>query len=170
MACKPLMMALLGSALLSAPAFAQTQSPSQPASPNASSSTATSAAPSTMSSGNWMTQEKPGQWRASKLEGLDVYNNNNEKIGDISELLVDDNGQIQAVVIGVGGFLGMGEHDVAVPFDQIKFVNEPRAAATASNTTTTGTAGTAAGTTANPPATTGSTTTTSPAAPAAATT
>lgn len=166
MACKPLMMALLGSALLSAPAFAQTQSPSQPASPNASSSTATSAAPSTMSSGNWMTQEKPGQWRASKLEGLDVYNNNNEKIGDISELLVDDNGQIQAVIIGVGGFLGMGEHDVAVPFDQIKFVNEPRAAATAANTTTTGTAGTTAGTTANPPATTGSTTTTSPAAPA----
>ena len=33
--------------------------------------------------GNWMTQEQPGQWRASKLEGLDVYNQNNEKIGAI---------------------------------------------------------------------------------------
>ena len=166
MACKHLMMALLGSALLSAPAFAQAQSPSQPASPNASSSTGSSAASSTMSQGNWMTEEKPGQWRASKLEGLDVYNNNNEKIGDISELLVDESGKIEAVVVGVGGFLGLGEHNVAVPFDQIKFVNEPRAAATATNTAPPGAAGTA-GTTANAPATTGSTTTTSPTAPAA---
>ena len=133
MACKPLMMALLGSALLSAPAFAQTQSPSQPASPNASSSTATSAAPSTMSSGNWMTQEKPGQWRASKLEGLDVYNNNNEKIGDISELLVDDNGQIQAVIIGVGGFLGIGEKDVAVPFESLEFMSKEQVQAMDNN-------------------------------------
>ena len=88
-----------------------------------------------MGTGTWMTQEQPGQWRASKLEGLDVYNQNNEKIGDISELIVDSSGKIQAVVIGVGGFLGMGERDVAVPMDQIKFVNEPRAVAT---TTTTG--------------------------------
>ena len=127
MASKHLVMALLGTALLSAPALAQTQ-------PSGSSATPNAAASSTMSSGNWMTQEKPGQWRASKIEGLNVYNNNNEKIGDISELLVDQNGKVEAVVIGVGGFLGMGEHDVAVPFDQIKFVNEPRAAATAANT------------------------------------
>ena len=86
-----------------------------------------------MSTGNWMTQEQPGQWRASKLEGLDVYNSNNEKIGDISELLVDNSGKIQAVVIGVGGFLGMGEHDVAVPFEQMTFVNEPRAVASHSD-------------------------------------
>jgi len=167
MACKHIMMALLGSALLSAPALAQAQSPSQPASPSAPSATDSNAASSTMSQSNWMTQEKPGQWRASKLEGLDVYNENNEKIGDISELLMDESGKIEAVVIGVGGFLGLGEHSVAVPFDQIKFVNEPRAAATATNTTTTGTAGTA-GPVANAPATTGSTTTTTtaPAAPA----
>ncbi len=35
-------------------------------------------------------------------------------------------GKIEAVVIGVGGFLGIGEHNVAVPFDQVKFVEEPR--------------------------------------------
>jgi predicted outer membrane protein/sporulation protein YlmC with PRC-barrel domain len=86
----------------------------------------------------FMTQEQPGQWRASKLEGLNVYNNNDEKIGDISELIVDSSGKIQAAIIGVGGFLGIGERDVAVPFDQIKFVNEPR---TSANSTTTGTAG-----------------------------
>jgi sporulation protein YlmC with PRC-barrel domain len=95
----------------------------------------------------FMSQEQPGQWRASKLEGLNVYNTNDEKIGDISELIVDNNGKIQAVVIGVGGFLGLGERDVAIPFDQIKFVNEPRASAAASNT---GTAGTTTGTRAAP--------------------
>ncbi|WP_262029159.1 PRC-barrel domain-containing protein [Microvirga sp. Mcv34] len=148
MASKHLMMALLGTALLSAPALAQNQpAGSSTTSPNAASSTTTSGG--AMSSGNWMTQEKAGQWRASKIEGLNVYNNNNEKIGDISELLVDQSGKIEAVVIGVGGFLGMGEHDVAVPFDQIKFVNEPRSNATAANTTT--------GTATNAPATTGST-------------
>ncbi|QRM29506.1 PRC-barrel domain-containing protein [Microvirga sp. VF16] len=159
MASKHLMMALLGTALLSVPALAQTQSPSSPASPSAASS-------STMSTGNWMTQERPGQWRASKIEGLNVYNEGNEKIGDIRELLVDQSGRIEAVVVGVGGFLGMGEHDVAVPFDQIKFVNEPRAAATAANTAPPGAAGTTTGATTSAPTTTGSTATTAPAAPA----
>ncbi len=170
MASKHLAMALLGTALLSAPALAQTQSPAPGASPSVSSPSASS---STMSSGNWMTQERPGQWRASKIEGLNVYNDANEKVGDISELLVDQTGKIEAVVIGVGGFLGMGEHSVAVPFDQIKFVNEPRANATAANTTTTGTAGTGTAgapmsNTTTAPVTTGSTatTTTTTAAPA----
>ena len=68
---------------------------------------------------------KAGQWRASKLDGLDVYNPNNEKIGDISELIVDRGGKIEAVVIGVGGFLGMGEHSVAVPFEKVQWVDQP---------------------------------------------
>ncbi|WP_342446887.1 PRC-barrel domain-containing protein [Microvirga lotononidis] len=97
-----------------------------------------------MDPGNWMTQEQPGQWRASKLDGLNVYSQDNEKIGDISELIVDSSGTIQAVVVGVGGFLGLGERDVAIPFDQIKFVNEPLAVGTVSPTapTTTGTVAT----------------------------
>ena len=66
-----------------------------------------------------------GDWRASKVVGLNVYNDNNESIGSINDLLTDKNGNIKAVVIGVGGFLGMGAHLVAVPFDKIKFVNEP---------------------------------------------
>jgi sporulation protein YlmC with PRC-barrel domain len=66
-----------------------------------------------------------GSWRASKIVGLNVYNDNNESIGSINDLLTDENGNIKAVVIGVGGFLGVGEHLVAIPFDKIKFVNEP---------------------------------------------
>jgi sporulation protein YlmC with PRC-barrel domain len=124
MLTKHLALVVLSSTLMAAPVLAQTNQSSGAAAPAAGQ----------MNSGNWMTQEQPGQWRASKLEGLDVYNNNDEKIGDISEVLVDNAGKIQAVVIGVGGFLGMGEHDVAVPFEQIKFVNEPRASTTAANT------------------------------------
>jgi len=83
-----------------------------------------------------MFQMKPGQWRSSKLIGVDVYNNNNEKIGDINELILDQQGKIEAIVVGVGGFLGMGEHDVALPFNQVKFSEEPRTNATANRTDT----------------------------------
>ena len=65
------------------------------------------------------------QWRASKLGGVNVYNDNNEKIGDVSDVILDKSGKAENVIIGVGGFLGMGEHLVAVPFDKIKWVNEP---------------------------------------------
>ena len=84
-------------------------------------------------------------WRASKLMGLDVYNEANEKLGDVNELILDKNGKVNAVVIGVGGFLGMGEHDIAVTMDKLKFIEEPvrtstTAPATTTRETTTGTA------------------------------
>ena len=78
-----------------------------------------------------------GNWRASKLMGLDVYNDNNEKLGDVNEIILDKSGKVTAVVIGVGGFLGMGEHDVAVSMDKLKFVEEPVRTATTTTTTTT---------------------------------
>jgi sporulation protein YlmC with PRC-barrel domain len=68
---------------------------------------------------------KEGQWRASKLVGVDVYNEANEKIGDINEVILDKSGKVEKVVLGVGGFLGMGEHYVAVAYDKLKWVNEP---------------------------------------------
>src|SRR5215211_4594154 len=71
------------------------------------------------------TTHKDGEWRASKLVGLNVYNQANEKIGDINEVILDKSGKVAKVILGVGGFLGMGEHDVAVPFDKLKWVNEP---------------------------------------------
>src|SRR5215217_9758296 len=142
MLTKSLSAALLGATLLAAPALAQQTPPAGGA-----------------STGNWITQETPGQWRTSKLDGLDVYNND-EKIGDIKELLVDNSGEIQAVVIGVGGFLGMGEHDVAVPFEQVKFVEEPRRTATrAPNTANPPTANTTGTVATNPPAAPANTTT-----------
>jgi len=72
-----------------------------------------------------------GAWRSSKLIGLDIYNRADEKIGDINEVLLDHTGKVKAVVIGVGGFLGMGEHDVAVSMDKLKFMEEPHKSAKA---------------------------------------
>ena len=79
-----------------------------------------------------------GDWRTSKVVGLNVYNDSNESIGSINDLLTDKSGNIKAAVISVGGFLGVGSHLVAVPFDKIKFVNEPVAYTGAASTSPAG--------------------------------
>jgi sporulation protein YlmC with PRC-barrel domain len=130
---------LLATVIL-APAFGQSNAPANNTRPAASA-----------------TQSVQGEvWRASKLKGLNVYNDQNEKLGDISELLIDKSGKVEGVVIGVGGFLGMGEHDIKVEMSKLKFVDEPVRTSsttsnnnTSSNTTTTGTANRPANTTSN---------------------
>ena len=85
-------------------------------------------------------------WRASKLVGLNVYNDQNEKLGDISEILVDKSGKVEGVVIGVGGFLGIGQNDIKVEMSKLKFVDEPvRTSATTTTTSTRTTTDTPAG-------------------------
>jgi hypothetical protein len=58
--------------------------------------------------------------RASKLIGTSVKNDANETIGSINEVVLGKDGKVAAVVIGVGGFLGMGEREVAVNFDSLR--------------------------------------------------
>jgi hypothetical protein len=77
------------------------------------------------------------QWRASKLMGLDIYNEQNEKLGDIDEIIVDKTGKVDSVIIGVGGFLGVGTREIKVTMDKLQFVNEPVAKSTASSAGTT---------------------------------
>ena len=86
------------------------------------------------------TGSEKGQWQASKLIHMDVYNAQNEKIGDIKELMLDKTGKVNTVAIGVGGFLGMGERDVAVKFEQLKWNNEPVKSGSSASSTTTGSA------------------------------
>ena len=102
------------------------------------------AAATTIKAANWMTDEATGQWRARKMIGLNVYNNDNEKIGDIAELIIDRNGKVEAVVVEAGGFLGIGERDVAVPYGEINWVFAPVGPATTGTRTpsTTGALGT----------------------------
>ena len=95
-------------------------------------------------------------WRSSKLIGLNVYNDQNEKLGDISEVLLDKSGKVDEVVIGVGGFLGIGKHDIKVEMNKLKFVDEPVRTASTTGSATTTSASTK--TTDNRPATTTTTT------------
>jgi hypothetical protein len=64
---------------------------------------------------NVISQQKPDQWLASKFRGTDVVGEDNQKIGDVSDILFDKSGKIEAYVISVGGFLGMGSKEVALP-------------------------------------------------------
>ena len=125
---------LAGSLLLATAAFA------------AESTTTTT---STTTTANTTAASYQGDWRSSKLVGVKVYNNNNENVGSIDDLLVDKSGNVKGVVIGVGGFLGMGEHLVAVSFDQVKFSDQPVQSNTASNAPASGTTSST-----TPPATT----------------
>ena len=149
--------ALASTALFATIASAQTPTtpaaPTAPADKAASSSTSSS---STSGSTTMSSSQLQGDWRASKVVGLSVYNESNEKLGSINDLLMDKSGNIKAVVLGVGGFLGMGEHLVAVPLEKVKFSTE---AIAYTGTASTGTPGAGGGSMANRPATPPPTTT-----------
>ncbi len=166
---------LVVTAFAAAPALAQTSTtPSAPTDRPAASGTGTtstgspamqpgaSGSSSTMSQssssmtqsggmqGQFMTKMESNQMMASDLIGTRVVGANNESIGDINDVIMDRNGQIMAAVVGVGGFLGIGEKDVAVPFNALEFMNAQQAQAMNNNS----------GGGNNNVATTGSTTTT----------
>src|SRR5437588_6583880 len=145
--------AVAGSALLAGVPFAQTPS---------ATTTDKAGPPSTTTAASASSFQ--GDWRASKMAGLSVYNDKNESVGSINDLLTDKSGNIKAVVIGVGGFLGVGEHLVAVPFDKVKFVTEPVAYTGASNAPGAGAPKTSSNM--GPSTTTGAVTGTAPAASA----
>ncbi len=63
----------------------------------------------------------PATVAASHLIGLTLRNAANESIGSIDDVLVDADGRVRQVVVGVGGFLGMGERKVAIAWDQLRF-------------------------------------------------
>jgi sporulation protein YlmC with PRC-barrel domain len=56
----------------------------------------------------------------SDFYNQNVYDARDNKIGEINDLLLDNGGKINAVIVGVGGFLGVGEKNVAVPFQALK--------------------------------------------------
>lgn len=72
-----------------------------------------------------LAQPSPDQWRASKLMGVAIYGPDNKSVGKITDVLMGKDGKVQDVIIGVGGFLGIGEKDVAIPFAAVSFTDEP---------------------------------------------
>jgi sporulation protein YlmC with PRC-barrel domain len=127
---------------------AQTTAPTQPA-----------------GAGQVMTQMPPDLMRASRLMGVDVYGADNQKIGDIDEILMDRQGRIHGLVVGVGGFLGIGQKDVAIPLDQVQWMSNQEVQASSGAGQTGSATNTAGGVTTpappmvttNQPAATGST-------------
>ena len=72
------------------------------------------------------TQQKPNEMRARRIMGSDVYNPGNENIGEIEDLVFDEKGQITSAIISVGGFLGIGEKWVAVPWNSVQWQTDDR--------------------------------------------
>jgi hypothetical protein len=103
--------------LFAAPAFAQTA-------PAPANNAAAPAAQTSSAKIDYVQMQSEGQWLASNVMGEAVRGPNNENIGEINNLLVDKDGRVTAAVIGVGGFLGIGEKDVAVPFNSLQLSNE----------------------------------------------
>lgn len=71
------------------------------------------------------TKPAADEWRASKMAGVPIYGPDNEKVGAITDVLMSKDGKGEFVIVGVGGFLGIGQKDVAIPFQQVQFSDQP---------------------------------------------
>ncbi len=124
------LLSLAALTLMTGYAVAQTTTPTNPQ-PSQQLPSATQPAPASPSptavpekmhnSGNvtWYSRAND-DWPASEIIGTTVLNSAGENIGDVNELVLANDGKVRAVIIGVGGFLGMGERDVAVAFNSLK--------------------------------------------------
>lgn len=105
-------------ALLSGAAIAQTTSPSNPgaSTPSMSNTAAPDSAVTTDPvTANGLTNGKMAS--ADALIGKNVYGRDNDKLGEVDDVILDTNGQAKQLVIGSGGFLGIGEKKVAVEYN-----------------------------------------------------
>ncbi|MEY9166988.1 sporulation protein YlmC with PRC-barrel domain [Sinorhizobium fredii] len=73
----------------------------------------------------YLTEQAADQISANTYIGQSVHNPNDESIGEINDLIIKKEGGIAAAVVGVGGFLGIGEKNVAVPFESIEVTEQP---------------------------------------------
>ena len=75
-------------------------------------------------SAQFLKEQGASDWLASDLIGKTVVNRQNETIGEINDLVTDQSGKIQAALVGAGGFLGIGEKNVAVRFEDLELVRD----------------------------------------------
>jgi sporulation protein YlmC with PRC-barrel domain len=64
----------------------------------------------------FVAQERENQWLVGNLWNKSVYNKAGQPIGDLKDVLIGTDGKVQALVVGVGGFLGLGEKNVAIDY------------------------------------------------------
>lgn len=67
----------------------------------------------------FITTQGPDEWRAANYIGKPVVNASGEKIGDVNDLIFDKTGKISTVIVGVGGFLGLGEKKVGMGYETL---------------------------------------------------
>jgi sporulation protein YlmC with PRC-barrel domain len=77
-----------------------------------------------MSNARMMTQMPTDSVTVTDWYKQSVYDPQDHKIGEVMDVLVDKAGKVTSLIIGVGGFLGAGEKDVAVPFDAVRLTNK----------------------------------------------
>jgi len=126
-----LMAGVAGTVLAAAPlAIAQQSTPNNQTTPSTTAPGTPSTAPNTQSTAPGTTTTPstanapaPSSVEVDKLVGKSVRNANGEKIGDIEAVYVMPSGQVDSVIVGVGGFLGMGEREVAVKWSDLKVTN-----------------------------------------------
>jgi sporulation protein YlmC with PRC-barrel domain len=123
--------ALMGSTVFAPLAIAQdaqpatpgTTAPATPATPAAPATTTAPAASGTAATpaatGDYLTEQSTSQISANDYIGSSIYTAADESIGSVTNLILEENGGIVAAVVGVGGFLGIGAKDVAVPMSKI---------------------------------------------------
>jgi sporulation protein YlmC with PRC-barrel domain len=102
-------------ALAVAPALAQSTNPGPADKPM----TPVTQNNSSSMTGTFLSAQNNDQWLATKLIGLTVVDSANAKIGSVNDLVLDPSGNVAAAVIGVGGFLGIGEKNVAISFKSL---------------------------------------------------
>jgi opacity protein-like surface antigen len=115
-------------AVLAVPAFAQSTTPPAATPPANTNAAPASTMNNTATTGGFVSSQQSADWRGSKLIGASVYGPDNASIGEINDLVIGSDGKVSAVVVGVGGFLGMGEKAVALPFDSVSVTRKPDSA------------------------------------------
>ena len=111
-------------AILASPGFAQVKKPDTRGKPDIVAQSSIPAL-SKVEHQSFVKNQHATDWRGSKLIGAIVYGPDNASIGSINELLIGNESKVRAVVIGVGGFLGVGEKNVAVPLDSLNITRKP---------------------------------------------
>ncbi|MGH6768593.1 MAG: PRC-barrel domain-containing protein [Xanthobacteraceae bacterium] len=122
---KKLMLTTAAAALVAGSAIAQTPPPAK--SPPAKSPPAQTMPKSDMApkgSAQVITTQGANQMLASRFKGTDVVGSDNEKIGDVTDMLFSQDGKIEAYIVGVGGFLGIGQKDIALAPSSFEVVRD----------------------------------------------
>jgi hypothetical protein len=112
---KKLLIASAAGGLMMSTALAQQQTPAPtPSAPAATPATPKADDKAAMKADKFVAKQTADQWMASKFKGTDVIGTDNQKIGDVDDVLFDKDTKVVAYIVGVGGFLGIGSKDVAL--------------------------------------------------------